>query len=930
MKWLDTVREYAKQSEISAHLADQISMLTHQLEQQALRHDAKDTIDRLGTFPGMAIKALDDGDEQVASELKSRIGELSNDHLSEYLRLNTTFFNLVNTLEQHEISRINKQRAQHASKDTPRGESIAEAVSMMKMAGYSLEEALDAFKAMDIQPTITAHPTEARRRSVLDKQKEITDLINQLEHQNHTPDEEAHLTRSIENQLELLRATDEIRAERMTVEDEVENGLYYFNHAIWDTLPSIYYDIREAFRTYYGTDVNVPVVLKYRTWIGSDRDGNPNVTSSVTWDTLIAQRRMILARYHKSISHLKRYLSLSNKETPISDALKASLATEERENPLSELYERRYQREPYRRKLTHMLQKLEQQQEALLGSKAHVMQVSTLYTASDFLDDIELIRSSLRANGFARVADQGRLYELHIRALTFGFHLNALDVRQHSRLHEETISELLLEGRVTKTYAHLSEEEKIEVLVGELENPRPLVSAHWKRSDTSERVLSVFEQIRDMLQLDPNCFGSYIISMANGISDMLEVLLLAKETGLWVNHGQYIDTSIDVVPLFETIEDLEASSGLMDQVFRHPLYKKQIEARGNFQEIMLGYSDSNKDGGYWMANWALDKAQYALGRVCRKHQVDFRLFHGRGGTVGRGGGQSNKAIIAMPPVSNNGRIRFTEQGEVLSFRYSLSSIARRHLEQIVNAMAQVIMAQKTETGYLEKETEKELMEQLAQRSMKKYRSLIDDPGFWSWYTKNTPIGHIGKLPIASRPVMRSGSGKVEFEALRAIPWVFAWTQVRYNIPGWFGIGKALADLLDENPEHEQLFKRWFNEWVFFKTIINNSQKELARTHLASSLVYQQTDYSFHNQIAEEFEKTCVSIKKIAGIENILGHNPVIQKSILFRNPFTYPLNFIQAELIRRWDDAGEEEQKKLTELIFLNINGIAAAMQSTG
>ena len=477
----------------------------------------------------------------------------------------------------------------------------------------------------------------------------------------------------------------------------------------------------------------------------------------------------------------------------------------------------------------------------------------------------------------------------------------------------------------------LSEEEKIDLLIRELKNPRPLSPMKSERSEVSEKVLTVFEEIKDMLELDLSSFGSYIISMTHGVNDMLEVLIIAKEIGLWSYIDGEVTTQLDVVPLFETIEDLEASSSLMVQMFEDELFAKQIAARGNFQEIMLGYSDSNKDGGYWMANWALDKAQFDLGAVCRKYDINFRLFHGRGGTIGRGGGQSNKAIVAMPAVSNNGRIRFTEQGEVLSFRYSLPSIAHRHLEQIVNAMVQVTMAQKNEVGYLDGSDEKDLMEQLSEITMKKYRSLIDDEKFWDWYSEITPIEHIGKLPIASRPVSRGDSGTMAFDNLRAIPWGFAWTQVRYNTPGWFGVGEGLSELIAKSDKNKEIFRKWFNSWIFFKTVLNNSQRELARTHLKTASIYIKEEQKFHAEISSEYEKAKASISVIAEVENFLDHNPVIQKSIKFRNPFTYPLNFIQVELMERWKNAESEEEKNtLTEILFLNINGIASAMQSTG
>lgn len=331
-----------------------------------------------------------------------------------------------------------------------------------------------------------------------------------------------------------------------------------------------------------------------------------------------------------------------------------------------------------------------------------------------------------------------------------------------------------------------------------------------------------------------------------------------------------------------------------------------------------------------MANWALEKAQQDLGRVCRKYDVDFRLFHGRGGTVGRGGGRSNQAILALPPVSNNGRIRFTEQGEVISFRYSLPSITRRHLEQIVNAMIRVTIAEKHPGD--EHSTFDETMEQLANRSMKAYRDLIDDEGFWKWYTSKTPIEHISRLPIASRPVSRGSAKAADFENLRAIPWVFAWTQVRYNVPGWYGIGTSLQEMIEQDEKVLDRLKKWYSEGIFFKTILDNAQREMARTHLQTAEIYRDIDEGeFHNRIVDDFKKAEEAILDITGQNEILAHSQVIKKSIRFRNPFTYPLNMMQVELLDRWNSQSDEEKEdNLRDALFLSINGIAAAMQSTG
>ncbi|HCD51980.1 MAG TPA: phosphoenolpyruvate carboxylase [Balneolaceae bacterium] len=934
MHWEKTVRELAESSQISENLAKHITTLTQLLEELSIERAGEECIQLLGELPVLSKKALEEGDDSVLKEIEDRLQELEGDQIREFLRIYTTFFHLINSLEQHEISRINREREFDETPEKPRNESILEAVHRMKEAGYSLEQALNVFETMDIQPTITAHPTEARRRSILTKQHEISEMLSCLGNERHTTEEIKYIKKEILNQLKLLLMTDEVRAERMSVEDEVENGLFFFTNTIWDVIPTLYRDIRMALETYYGEAADdLPIVLKYRSWIGSDRDGNPNVTSSVTWRTVIEQRKTALKMYLQKLDHLRRYLSISYKETDISDRLRDSLHDEETKNPLSELFERRYQREPYRRKITHMMQYINEQLKALDKGKEEILKVAEKYTSEDFIHDLELIRESLIDHDLKGLSEQGRLQDLIFCAKTFGFHLTALDIRQHSRLHEETVEELLSKGNVLDNYSELSEEDKIALLKKELQNPRPLSPFNSERTEVSKKVLTVFEEIRDMLQLDKNTFGSYIISMTHGVSDMLEVLLIAKELGLWKLSEHGVDSPLDVVPLFETISDLEASKDLMAQIFEDSLFSKHIESRGNFQEIMLGYSDSNKDGGYWMANWALNKAQYDLGMVCRKYGIDFRLFHGRGGTVGRGGGQSNKAIIAMPDVSNNGRIRFTEQGEVISFRYSLASIAHRHLEQLVNAMVQVTMSQNNKPGYLtDKDDEWDMMQELAHITMDSYRSLIDDENFWDWYYHITPIEHIGKLPIASRPVSRKKTGKLQFEDLRAIPWVFAWTQVRYNVPGWYGIGKGLEQVIEKYPNAKEVIGRWHKEWTFFHTVMNNSQREIARTHLATSEIYNTgRDMEFHNRIQTDLDLAIKNITAMTGYEDILGHNKVIQHSILFRNPFTYPLNIMQAELLKRWEEVTDEKEKEeLTELIFLNINGIAAAMQSTG
>jgi phosphoenolpyruvate carboxylase len=930
MHWEKLVETLGDKSEISKELSGQVELLTHFLEDIVREREEEPFIETLISFPQLAVRAFDDEDDQAFQELEAKIDALSTDQIAQFLRYYTVFFHLMNSQEQREITRINRERATNTNPESPRSESIAEAIHFLKEQGHSVDEAAAVIGKLDIQPTITAHPTEARRHSVLIKQQRITEMIGQLRQDDLTPSERKETKMNVFNEIHLLLATDEVRTERVTVEDEVENGMFYFRNAIWQTIPVLYDDLRNAFETYYDEVPDFSTILRYRSWIGSDRDGNPNVTPDVTWDTILEQRNIVLNLYLDELDDLRRYLSISQNKYDISPELAESLEEDQQIDPLSERYQRLYNQEPYRRKVTHMMHKIRHQIKMTdSNNRDQIIAEANEYTSEDFIADLKMIAQSLSEFGLEEVASEGKLQHLLVRAQTFGFHMAGLDVRQHSAIHEAAVAELLRVGEVMDDYPSLSEEDKVELLTKELKNPRPLSPVRAHLDDETAQMLEVFKIIGRMIELDRDSFGNYIISMTHGVSDMLEVFILAKEVGLWSYESGEVESQIDVVPLFETIEDLEECGRLMTEIYESPLYQKQLYARDNLQEIMLGYSDSNKDGGYWMANWALEKAQRSLGKVCREYDVDFRLFHGRGGTVGRGGGRSNEAILALPPISNNGRIRFTEQGEVISFRYSLAPITRRHLEQIVNAMIQVTVSEPEST--FRQEQFEETMEQLANESMEEYRNLIDDEGFWNWYTAKTPIEHISRLPIASRPVSRGSAKAADFENLRAIPWVFAWTQVRYNVPGWYGTGKVLNDMVQNEDDLAQL-QEWYNEAVFFKTVLDNAQREMARTHIPTSGIYEDIDDgSFHKRITADFKKAEEAVKKITRQDEILDNSPVIKKSIRFRNPFTYPLNMMQNELLGRWkSDQKKDGKEALRDALFLSINGVAAAMQSTG
>jgi phosphoenolpyruvate carboxylase len=943
---------------ISEPLSRQVNLLGSMLGQVTREQVSEELFEHVEELRVLCKRADREDTPALREKAATLIEDLSEEDIVRLLHVYTTFFHLVNQAEQQEIIRINRDRAKRSGPadwpmgpgsgngvqdGKPRAESIDAAVAELKEKGYSLEETADVFRQLDIQPTLTAHPTEARRRTVLRKQKRIAKLLSTLSHADTTPTERAETLDDLYAQVAFLLGTDEIRADRPTVEEEVEQGHYFLHGPIWDTIANVHRDVQHALRRHYGDTAEIPAFLQYRSWIGSDRDGNPNVTSDVTRWTFARQRQDTIEHYIDELDDLLDDLSLSRRQVTASDALLASIETDAEEVDLDDESLHQYRHEPYRLKLCYIEARLEGLLDQI--NETHVEDMAADYTADDLLADLNLIAESLNQHGFEHAGRSGRLHRIRSLVKTFGFHLAALDVRQHSGVHEETVAALLSSAGVEEDYASLSEDEKLEVLEDELTNPRPLVSDHDALGGMAAEMMEVFDVMRAIHSVDPDAVGSYIVSMTHTVSDLLEPMLLAKEAGLGeVTEGAF-QCPLDMVPLFETIDDLDAADDRMETLFTHPVYAQQIKGRDGFQEIMLGYSDSNKDGGYWMANWALHKAINDLGIVCKEHDVDLRLFHGRGGTVGRGGGRSSQAIKALPPVVHNGRIRMTEQGEIISFRYALPDIARRHVEQLVNATLTSTAEAETEESYKEMLDSKVstdsdvagLMNRLAEHAMDAYRDLISDgtgPG-WTWYTQVTPIEHISRLPIASRPVSRASEGdEVDFESLRAIPWNFSWTQPRYIVPGWYGTGHALSRILEEDPDALDTLRSLYQHWSFFRGILDSAQREMARARLSIAEQYDDLtdpELSFHDTIVDDYERAENAILKITDQEELFDHSQVLRKSIQLRNPYTDVLNLLQVELLKRYratDDPSHRET--LGEALLLSLNGIAAAMQSTG
>jgi phosphoenolpyruvate carboxylase len=846
------------------------------------------------------------------------IARMSPAELAALLQFVTVRFHVNNTLEQTNIARINRERERAAGTGGPvRPESLADAVRTLKSRGMDGAGLVRLLERVDIGPTLTAHPTEARRRTVLTKQVELARRVEEWGREDLLPAERERIERRVEQLLSMLLVTDDVRVRRLVVADEAKNGLYFLTTSIWETVPRLAQDLWRAAREAWGEEgpgarssAELPAVLHYRTWIGGDRDGNPSVTHVVTRETLGLLRRAALELWERELTVLQQELSVSARRVKAPARLVEAVQRDGLswiEDPIEREHR---EAEPFRLRVLQM--------------RGHLHRDDG-YRAADLVRDLELLASCLREVGLSGTADEGPLADAIVRAKAFGLHLAALDIRQHSRVHGRVVGELLRLGGVCEEYEGLGEAEKRAVLGRELANPRPLVGPDAGVSEETREALAVVEVIRSAVEREPSSVRSYIVSMTHGVSDVLEVLLLMKERGLAPEHG------VQVVPLLETIEDLSSAEGLVRSLLTDPAYRAW-SARATpagqraTQEIMLGYSDSNKDGGFLMANVSLYGAQERLAALGEELGVGIRFFHGRGGTVGRGGGRAGRAILAAPPGARSGSFRFTEQGEVISFRYALPAIAHRHVEQILHAS---LLAEATRGAATMGEGVRRLLERLSERSMAAYRGLVDDPEFWAWFVASSPVAYIGGLPIASRPAMRGvGGGGPAFDELRAIPWVFSWIQMRSMVPGWYGLGTALSSM--NAGERAELASAFARE-PFVSTVLENAAQELARARVAAARLYARAGGGgIGAKIEAEMDLTRRELAGVMGRSDLLAHAPVIARTIEERNPWTDVLNLVQVELLARARNADERGREELRPLIFASINALAAAMQSTG
>ncbi|MFX3636061.1 MAG: phosphoenolpyruvate carboxylase [Candidatus Pristimantibacillus sp.] len=872
---------------------------------------------------------------ELFEEFKTTISSLSPEIRHQVIRAFAIYFQLVNIAEQNHRIRRKRDYERSAGESVQRG-SIESAILDLKDRNVGIEDVQEIVSGISLELVMTAHPTEASRKAVLDIHKRIAEDVMELDNPTLTHREREKLRDKLLNEVLILWQTDEIRDRKPTVIDEVRNGLYFFDETLFEVLPDVYEELERCLGKYYPDEKwHVPSYLRFGSWIGGDRDGNPSVTSDITWETLTLNRQLAIKKYEEKLNDLMEQLSFSTNLIKITDELIDSIKKDREHVELKNVDLWRNKKEPYRIKLGFMLEKLtNSRDESLKGSPMRYN------SASELLDDLNVIDRSLRSH-FADYAADTHIGKLVRQVELFGFHMLQLDIRQHSQEHENAMTEVLEKMNIVSDYSALSEEEKIDLLNRLLNDPRPLTSSHLAYTESTQEVLDVYHTVyRAQQEFGPECISTYLISMTRGASDMLEVMVFAKEVGLFRKDSNgTVTCTLQSVPLFETIDDLHAAPTIMKQLFELPVYRQAVAAKGNLHEIMLGYSDSNKDGGVVTANWELRVALNEITAAASEYDVKLKFFHGRGGALGRGGMPLNRSILAQPPHTVGGGIKITEQGEVLSSRYSMKGIAYRSLEQATWALITAArLAKYPQEQQQVNETEwDEIARSISETALTKYQDLIfRDPGFMTFFKESTPLPEVGELNIGSRPSKRKNSDN--FEDLRAIPWVFAWTQSRYLLPAWYAAGTALQAYIGDDKERLATLGTMYEQFPFFRTLIDNLQMALAKADLVIAKEYADmiTDHVIRDrifeQIKDEYKLTSELILRITGQEEILDNVPVIQESIRLRNPYVDPLSYMQVQLLTELRELREKDQDdpELLREVLLTINGIAAGLRNTG
>jgi phosphoenolpyruvate carboxylase len=893
-------------------LGDLLGQVLSELESPAIF----DTEERIRA----EAKARRSGNHKAARQLQKEVSALQSDEARAVAASFATYFDLVNLAEENHRVRLLRQEIDEKYPE-PVSESIGDAVATLKARGVKPAQVSALLENLSIEMVLTAHPTEARRRTVLSKLHRISTLLEQVSQGKPSQRERDEIQVALHTEISTLWLTERARTVTPAVADEVRTGLYFVNEVFWNALPVIYDDLEKALQRHYpGLSVG-HTWLGLASWIGGDRDGNPNVTSEVTAETLHLHRGLAVENHRRTLQELSRRLSVSSLRFPPPSELTGWIDSR-RPFPSHAAYiEGRYANEPYRLVLSLLAADLadasrDNMKANLLKRDPHPARVRL----GALLHPVEIVSRAMPP-AIAQTELEAARRQLQI----FGLHAARLDLRQDSGRLNASLGEILRALDLAQDFEHLPGPERTDLLVRLLAEPSPELSDHPGVTAATAETWAMFQLIGRVFKVyGPELLGPVVVSMTHSAADVLTVLLLAR----WAK----CDNGLQITPLFESIADLKSAAQMLERLFTSAAYRMHLASCNNQQIVMIGYSDSNKDGGYLMANWSLYQAQEQIARVARANGVTLTIFHGRGGTVARGGGPANHAIRSQPPGSINGRFRLTEQGEVIASRYSNPELAHRHLEQIVHAILLASAPVKRARTEVPNEW-RQALDSMSAAGQHAYRGLVyETPGFVSFWQEATPIDEIKRLHIGSRPAARSRIGAIE--QIRVIPWVFSWMQSRFNLPGWYSLGSGLNAISDN-----ALLREMYLGWPFFKTMLDNTEISLLKADMDIAALYVDlvTDRDLAERIfatiRAEYERTRQAVLSISGHQSLMELEPVTQNAVQLRNPYIDPLNYIQIEMLRRLRSLSDPEgsqARALREVMILTINGIAAGLKNTG
>lgn len=879
-------------------------------------------------------------------KLLELIQELDLDTLNHVVRAFGIYFSLVNVAEEA-YQHVRRRRQVRAGGPLWTG-SFDHALRAFRAEGISYEELLTLLGKLEYMPVITAHPTESKRRTTMEGLRRIFLNSERLDDPRLGANQREWERQQLQVNIQALWRTNEVRTQRLEVRDEIKNGLFYFRESLFQAVPGIYRNLVHAIERVYGETPKerLPAFLRFGSWIGGDRDGNPFVKPETTELAVLLQHREAIAEYLRRVRELSHELTHSIQYCqPAGRLLEDLEQINERFPNAFRRQDKRFLEEPYRRKLYFMRYRLERNlahvEERLdanrLGDALPSAPADGYRSEAELLADLHLLDESLRSHDDARIAD-GSLRDLILLLETFGFFLLKLDVRQESSRHSEAVAELFANLPKPIDYNALDEQEKMTLLGERLRQQQLLHVEEEALSDPTRETLEVFRTMRRMREeVSSEVFGTYVVSMTHAASHVMEVLILAQQAGLVGRRDGRFFCDIAVSPLFETIDDLQRIEPMMTALLDHPVYAELLQASGNRQEVMLGYSDSCKDGGILASSWSLYQAQKQISALTSDRKVALRLFHGRGGTIGRGGGPTHDAISAQPPGTVHGTIKFTEQGEVVSYKYGNIETA---IYELTMGVSGLMKASRCLVREVKGDNDEyiAIMDELARRGEETYRELTDGtPGFLDYFYEATPVHEIGMLNIGSRPSHRRVHDRSK-SSVRAIAWVFGWAQSRHTLPAWFGIGNALEQWSSGDRQRLKTLRKMYQEWPFFRVMLSNTEMTLFKADMEIAREYamlvsdEELGSKVHNIIRSEYDRTLKQVLRVARHEELMEDNPELGFSLTQRNPYLDPLNHIQFTLLRRYRDDGldEVERQQWLKPLLRTISGIASGMRNTG